>query len=100
VRLQLRRHLLARLSSCRPEHQVPDAERVFTLSPAERVHCLQRLCFLYPESEVLSHYQVGSVSGGGVKRCCHDNMMSTHTQSLSHTFNTLCVKVIISKISL
>ncbi|CAL8248755.1 unnamed protein product [Merluccius merluccius] len=56
VRLQLRRHLVGRLSSCCPEDQGP--ERLFTLSLAERVHCLQRLCFLYPESEVLSHYQV------------------------------------------
>ncbi|KAJ3603758.1 hypothetical protein NHX12_028499 [Muraenolepis orangiensis] len=57
VRLQLRRHLVGRLSSCcSPEHQGP--KRLFALSPAERVHCLQQLCFLYPEAEVLSHYQV------------------------------------------
>ncbi|XP_065821463.1 uncharacterized protein KIAA0825 homolog [Labrus bergylta] len=50
VRIQLRRHLLDRLSSRSPEH-------ISTLSIIERVHCLQQLFFLYPESEVLSHYQ-------------------------------------------
>ncbi|XP_056448397.1 uncharacterized protein KIAA0825 homolog [Gadus chalcogrammus] len=55
VRRPLRRHLLARLSSCAPEDQGP--RRLFTLSLAERVHCLQQLCFLFPEAEVLSHYQ-------------------------------------------
>ncbi|KAM7018093.1 uncharacterized protein KIAA0825 homolog [Tautogolabrus adspersus] len=54
VRVQLRRHLLDRLSSRSPEHP---HKHIFTLSIAERVHCLQQLFFLYPESEVLSHYQ-------------------------------------------
>ncbi|XP_071783596.2 uncharacterized protein KIAA0825 homolog [Centroberyx gerrardi] len=55
VRVRLRRHLLDRLSCCSPEHQ--GARRVYTLSIPERIHCLQQLCFLYPESEVLTHYQ-------------------------------------------
>ncbi|KAM7416505.1 hypothetical protein PAMA_018520 [Pampus argenteus] len=55
VRLQLRRHLLDRLSSRNPEH--PEPRLISTLSITERVHCLQQLCFLYPDSEVLTHYQ-------------------------------------------
>ncbi|XP_070690225.1 uncharacterized protein KIAA0825 homolog [Pempheris klunzingeri] len=55
VRLQLRRHLLDRLSSRSSEH--PGPRRISTLSISERVHCLQQLFFLYPESEVLTHYQ-------------------------------------------
>ncbi|XP_059192899.1 uncharacterized protein KIAA0825 homolog [Centropristis striata] len=52
VRLQLRRHLLDRLSSRNPYHPGPRHIPV-----PERVHCLQQLFFLYPESEVLTHYQ-------------------------------------------
>ncbi|XP_078106613.1 uncharacterized protein KIAA0825 homolog isoform X1 [Sander vitreus] len=52
VRLQLRRHLLDRLSSSSPNHPGPRH-----ISVPERVHCLQQLFFLYPESEVLIHYQ-------------------------------------------
>ncbi|XP_040898479.1 uncharacterized protein KIAA0825 homolog [Toxotes jaculatrix] len=55
VRLQLRRHLLDRLSSRSPDH--PGAIQISILSIPERVHCLQQLFFLYPESEVLTHYQ-------------------------------------------
>ncbi|CAK6950129.1 uncharacterized protein KIAA0825 homolog [Scomber scombrus] len=55
VRLQLRRHLLNRLSSRSPDH--PGPRLTSTLSVAERVQFLQQLCFLYPESEVLTHYQ-------------------------------------------
>ncbi|XP_061906965.1 uncharacterized protein KIAA0825 homolog isoform X2 [Entelurus aequoreus] len=52
VRLQLRCHLLKRLSThCPGSHGVP------TLSIIERVQCLQQFCFLYPECEVLTHYQ-------------------------------------------
>uniref|UniRef100_UPI0037E8A58D uncharacterized protein KIAA0825 homolog n=1 Tax=Semicossyphus pulcher TaxID=241346 RepID=UPI0037E8A58D len=55
VRLQLRRHLLDRLSHRCPEHPAPT--HISTLNISERVHCLQQLFFLYPESEVLAHYQ-------------------------------------------
>lgn len=56
VRLQLRRHLLDRLSAHIPEH--PEPGRSSTPSIPERIYCLQQLFFLYPESEVLAHYQV------------------------------------------
>ncbi|XP_037633574.1 uncharacterized protein KIAA0825 homolog isoform X2 [Sebastes umbrosus] len=52
VRLQLRRHLLDRLSSHSPDHSGPRH-----ISVPERVYCLQQLFFLYPESEALTHYQ-------------------------------------------
>ncbi|XP_034396586.1 uncharacterized protein KIAA0825 homolog isoform X2 [Cyclopterus lumpus] len=52
VRLQLRRHLLDRLSSRCPDH--PGTRH---LSVPERVHCLQQLFFLYPQSEALTYYQ-------------------------------------------
>ncbi|XP_068166726.1 uncharacterized protein KIAA0825 homolog isoform X2 [Antennarius striatus] len=55
VRLQLRRHLLDRLSSRGPEH--PGFGHVCALTVPERIRCLQQLFFLYPESEVLTHYQ-------------------------------------------
>ncbi|TKS78887.1 hypothetical protein D9C73_012286 [Collichthys lucidus] len=55
VRLQLRRHLLDRLSSRSPEH--PGLGHISILSIPERVHCLQQLFFLYPECEALTHYQ-------------------------------------------
>ncbi|XP_036953072.1 uncharacterized protein KIAA0825 homolog isoform X5 [Acanthopagrus latus] len=55
VRLQLRCHLLDRLSPRSPEH--PGPASISTLSIPDRVHCLQQLFFLYPESEVLTHYQ-------------------------------------------
>ena len=60
VRLQLRRHLLDRLSPRSPEH--PEPASISTLSIPDQVHCLQQLFFLYPESEVLTHYQVCSNS--------------------------------------
>uniref|UniRef100_A0AAQ6IIW2 Uncharacterized protein n=1 Tax=Anabas testudineus TaxID=64144 RepID=A0AAQ6IIW2_ANATE len=56
VRLQLRRHLLDRLSSHSQEH--PGPRHNSSLSIPERIQCLQQLLFLYPESEVLTHYQV------------------------------------------
>lgn len=56
MRLQLRRHLLDRLSSRSPEH--PGPGQISILSIPERIHCLQQLFFLYPESEVLTQYQV------------------------------------------
>ncbi|XP_068461440.1 uncharacterized protein KIAA0825 homolog isoform X3 [Clinocottus analis] len=52
VRLHLRRHLLDRLSSRCPDHPGPRH-----ISVAERVHSLQQLFFLYPESDALTHYQ-------------------------------------------
>ncbi|KAM9858641.1 uncharacterized protein KIAA0825 homolog [Aulostomus maculatus] len=55
VRLQLRRHLLDRLSSNSPES--PGPRLISSLSISDRAHCLQQLCFLYPESEVLTLYQ-------------------------------------------
>ncbi|XP_026200084.1 uncharacterized protein KIAA0825 homolog isoform X2 [Anabas testudineus] len=55
VRLQLRRHLLDRLSSHSQEH--PGPRHNSSLSIPERIQCLQQLLFLYPESEVLTHYQ-------------------------------------------
>ncbi|XP_030593401.1 uncharacterized protein KIAA0825 homolog [Archocentrus centrarchus] len=55
VRLQLRRYLMARLSSHSPER--PGSRQITTLSILERVQCLQQMFFLYPESEVLQLYQ-------------------------------------------
>ncbi|XP_069555977.1 uncharacterized protein KIAA0825 homolog [Brachyistius frenatus] len=55
VRLQLRRYLSEQLSSRSPEH--PGPRQIFTLSILERVHYLQQMFFLYPECEVLTHYQ-------------------------------------------
>ncbi|XP_076585875.1 uncharacterized protein KIAA0825 homolog isoform X1 [Chaetodon auriga] len=55
VRFQLRRHLLDRLSSRSPEN--PGPGRISALSIPEQVSCLQQLFYLYPESEVLTHYQ-------------------------------------------
>ncbi|XP_029367115.1 uncharacterized protein KIAA0825 homolog [Echeneis naucrates] len=55
VRLQLRRHLLDRLSFRTPQHS--EFSHIFFLSIPERVYCLQQLFFLYPKSEVLTHYQ-------------------------------------------
>ncbi|KAM9391487.1 uncharacterized protein KIAA0825 homolog [Pholidichthys leucotaenia] len=57
--LQLRRYLVSRLSSRNPENSCPG--QISTLSILERVHSLQQLFFLYPESEVLNYYQ-------GIKR--------------------------------
>nr|XP_020450251.1 uncharacterized protein KIAA0825 homolog [Monopterus albus] len=55
VRLQLRRHLLGRLSSSSRDH--PGSRQISNLSIPERVRCLQQLLFLYPKSEVLACYQ-------------------------------------------
>ncbi|XP_028312858.1 uncharacterized protein KIAA0825 homolog isoform X3 [Gouania willdenowi] len=52
IRLQLRRYLLDHLSS----HSL-EPRQINTMSIVECVHCLQQLFFLYPESEVLTHYQ-------------------------------------------
>ncbi|XP_028269180.1 uncharacterized protein KIAA0825 homolog isoform X2 [Parambassis ranga] len=53
--LELRRYLMKRLSSCSPV--LPGLRQVSTMSIQERVHCLQQLFFLYPESEALAYYQ-------------------------------------------
>lgn len=57
VRVQLRRHLLDRLFP-RSSTEHPGAGHVATPSIPERFSCLQQLLFLYPEAEVLAHYQV------------------------------------------
>ncbi|KAK7933136.1 hypothetical protein WMY93_004032 [Mugilogobius chulae] len=56
VRLQLRHRLLDWLSPFISEHSEPSG---IISKPyiSERIYCLQRLLFLYPESEVLSIYQ-------------------------------------------
>lgn len=56
IRLSLRRHLLWRLSAHGPLKAEPG--HIPTLSVPERLSCLQQLFFLYPQSEVLAHYQV------------------------------------------
>uniref|UniRef100_A0A8C6WXP7 KIAA0825 n=2 Tax=Neogobius melanostomus TaxID=47308 RepID=A0A8C6WXP7_9GOBI len=56
VRLQLRRHLLDRLSPHISERPEPDFNSP-NPSISERIYCLQHLLFLYPESEVLAYYQ-------------------------------------------
>ncbi|XP_072288852.1 uncharacterized protein KIAA0825 homolog [Eucyclogobius newberryi] len=56
VRLQLRHHLLDRLSPRISEHSEP-GRTLSDPSIAERIYCLQHLFFLYPESEVLAIYQ-------------------------------------------
>ncbi|KAM6965419.1 uncharacterized protein KIAA0825 homolog [Aplochiton taeniatus] len=56
VRLVLRRHLLERLSQCRPAEPQGPGEQA-ALSIPERVTCLQQLFCLYPEAEVLQRYQ-------------------------------------------
>ncbi|KAM4577001.1 uncharacterized protein KIAA0825 homolog isoform 1-T1 [Odontesthes bonariensis] len=55
VRLQLRRYLMDQLSCRSSEH--PGSIQISTLSILEQVHCLQQLFFLYPDCEVLTHYQ-------------------------------------------
>uniref|UniRef100_A0A3B4AIT1 KIAA0825 n=1 Tax=Periophthalmus magnuspinnatus TaxID=409849 RepID=A0A3B4AIT1_9GOBI len=57
VRLQLRRHLLDRLSPHISEHSGPGSTSS-NPSISKRIYCLQHLFFLYPESEVLANYQV------------------------------------------
>ncbi|XP_041856259.1 uncharacterized protein KIAA0825 homolog isoform X2 [Melanotaenia boesemani] len=61
VRLQLRRYLMDRLLGRSSEHS--GSIHISTLAIHERVHCLQQLFFLYPDCEVLTHYQ-------GLKRQC------------------------------
>ncbi|XP_055080288.1 uncharacterized protein KIAA0825 homolog isoform X2 [Periophthalmus magnuspinnatus] len=56
VRLQLRRHLLDRLSPHISEHSGPGSTSS-NPSISKRIYCLQHLFFLYPESEVLANYQ-------------------------------------------
>ncbi|XP_071338749.1 uncharacterized protein KIAA0825 homolog isoform X2 [Trachinotus anak] len=73
VRLQLRRHLLDRLSSRSPEH--PGVSQISVLSIPERVYCLQQLFFLYPESEVLTHYQ--AIRSQSVQVILHSIMSSS-----------------------
>ncbi|XP_056150158.1 uncharacterized protein KIAA0825 homolog [Lampris incognitus] len=55
VRFKLRCHLLGRLSSRITDNR--GHGRLCSLSVCERIRCLQQLCFLYPESEVFTHYQ-------------------------------------------
>ncbi|XP_077417736.1 uncharacterized protein KIAA0825 homolog isoform X1 [Vanacampus margaritifer] len=69
VRLQLRCYLLERLST------ESSATRVPSLSIPERVHCLQQLCFLYPECEVLTHYQ--GLRGQAMLALLHSAMSSS-----------------------
>ncbi|XP_023256729.1 uncharacterized protein KIAA0825 homolog [Seriola lalandi dorsalis] len=73
VRHQLRRHLLDRLSSRSPER--PGHSQISILSIPERIHCLQQLFFLYPESEVLTHYQ--AVKSQSVQVILHSTMSSS-----------------------
>ncbi|XP_058493319.1 uncharacterized protein KIAA0825 homolog isoform X1 [Solea solea] len=73
VRLQLRRHLLDRLSSHSPAHQGP--AQLPILSVPERVRCLQQLFFLYPESEVLTHYQ--GLRSQSVQAILHSTLSSS-----------------------
>uniref|UniRef100_A0AAV2MRP5 KIAA0825 n=1 Tax=Knipowitschia caucasica TaxID=637954 RepID=A0AAV2MRP5_KNICA len=56
VRLQLRRHLLDRMSSQISENLEPASASNPSIS--ERIYCLQHMSFLYPESEVFSIYQI------------------------------------------
>ncbi|XP_010781398.1 uncharacterized protein KIAA0825-like [Notothenia coriiceps] len=70
VRLQLRRHLLERLSARSPDHQGPR-----NMSVPERLHCLQQLFFLYPESEALTYYQ--SLRSQSVLALLHSTMSSS-----------------------
>ncbi|XP_019750172.1 uncharacterized protein KIAA0825 homolog [Hippocampus comes] len=70
VRLQLRCYLLERLST---ESQTTRA--VPSLSINQRVHRLQQLCFLYPECEVLTHYQ--EVRGQAMLALLHCAMSSS-----------------------
>ncbi|TNM89764.1 hypothetical protein fugu_003998 [Takifugu bimaculatus] len=55
IRLLLRRHVLWRLSAHSPLKAEPG--HIPTMSVPERLRCLQQLFFLYPQSEVLTHYQ-------------------------------------------
>ncbi|CAG5922288.1 unnamed protein product [Menidia menidia] len=68
VRLPLRRYLMDQLSCRSAEH--PVSIEISTLSILEQVHYLQQLFFLYPDCEVLTHYQ-------GLKR--------QHVESILHT---------------
>ncbi|KAK1893063.1 putative protein KIAA0825 [Dissostichus eleginoides] len=70
VRLQLRRHLLERLSARSPDHQGPR-----NMSVPERLHCLQQLFFLYPESEALTYYQ--SLRSQSVLALLHSTLSSS-----------------------
>lgn len=57
IRLLLRRHVLWRLSAHSPL-KPSEPGHIPTMSIPERLSCLQQLFFLYPQSEVLTHYQV------------------------------------------
>ncbi|XP_067376812.1 uncharacterized protein KIAA0825 homolog isoform X1 [Channa argus] len=105
VRLQLRRYLLDRLCSHNPEH--PEPRRISSLSVPERVQCLQQLLFLFPESEVFTHYQglrrhsvlvmmhpiLTSISGGetGFDRLAigFRSMVPTLTQAITEELHIL-----------
>uniref|UniRef100_A0A3B4AIS6 KIAA0825 n=1 Tax=Periophthalmus magnuspinnatus TaxID=409849 RepID=A0A3B4AIS6_9GOBI len=66
VRLQLRRHLLDRLSPHISEHSGPGSTSS-NPSISKRIYCLQHLFFLYPESEVLANYQVKPTQNLSIK---------------------------------
>ncbi|XP_061673922.1 uncharacterized protein KIAA0825 homolog isoform X2 [Syngnathoides biaculeatus] len=70
VRLQLRCYLLERLST-----DGSATHGVSSLSITERLHFLQQLCFLYPESEVLTHYQ--GLRGQAMLALLHSAMCSS-----------------------
>ncbi|XP_049618135.1 uncharacterized protein KIAA0825 homolog isoform X1 [Syngnathus scovelli] len=70
VRLQLRCYLLERLST-----ESAATRRVPSLSMAQRVHRLEQLCFLYPECEVLTHYQ--GLRGQAMLALLHSAMSSS-----------------------
>ncbi|XP_057686985.1 uncharacterized protein KIAA0825 homolog isoform X1 [Corythoichthys intestinalis] len=66
IRLQLRCYLLERLST--------ESGAISALSNTQRVHCLQQLCFLYPECEVRTHYQ--GLRGQAMLALLHSAMCS------------------------
>lgn len=68
IRLLLRRHVLRRLSAHGPLKAAPG--NVPAMSIPERLHCLQQLFFLYPQSEVLAHYQVRQKMEAWKHRSC------------------------------
>ncbi|XP_059500734.1 uncharacterized protein KIAA0825 homolog isoform X7 [Stegostoma tigrinum] len=68
VRLHLRRFLVDRLQNCQEiNYMLPDIQF--------KVQCLQRLLFLYPESEVLTKYQ--SIQCKSVQDMLKNNVLTT-----------------------
>ncbi|XP_061133735.1 uncharacterized protein KIAA0825 homolog isoform X1 [Syngnathus typhle] len=70
VRLQLRCYLLERLST-----ESAATRRAPSSSIAQRVQRLEQLCFLYPECEVLTHYQ--GLRGQAMLALLHSAMSSS-----------------------